>query len=276
MTVHPSSGPFPDPSPPDSRRDWLLLALAVIAIIGMTLLAPGGLLDKADKVGYAVCHRITVRSFLIGERQMPLCARCTGQYLGAVAGLLYLLIRGRARASELPATPVLGALLLFLGLWAFDGVNSYLTLFPGMPHLYEPHNILRVSTGLLQGFAVISLVWPVFNLTAWAQPDPQRSLDHVRELALLVGVGALLVLALQSDVEAILFPLALISALGTLLMLTLVLTVMVLLVLRRANRARAWRHLIMPLALGLAASLTLITLIDAGRAALTQALGLPF
>ena len=95
-------------------------------------------------------------------------------------------------------------------------------------------------------------------------------------MALLVGAGALLVLALQSGVEAILFPLALISALGTLLMLTLVLTVMVLLVLRRANRAWAWRHLILPLALGLASSLALIALIDTARAALTRALGLPF
>ena len=135
MTVTPTSWQPPDPSPPDTRRDWLLLALALIAIIGITLLAQGGLLDKADKVGYAVCHRITIRSFLIGERQMPLCARCTGQYLGAVAGLLYLLLRGRARASELPSPSVLTVLLLFLGIWAFDGVNSYLTLFPGMPHL---------------------------------------------------------------------------------------------------------------------------------------------
>ena len=158
MTVHPSSWQYPDPSPPDSRRDWLLLGLAVIAIIGITLLAPGGLLDKADKVGYAVCHRITVRSFLIGERQMPLCARCTGQYLGAVAGLLYLLIRGRVRASELPAAPVLGVLVLFLGLWAFDGVNSYLTLFPGMPHLYEPHNISVSYTHLRAHETVLDLV----------------------------------------------------------------------------------------------------------------------
>ena len=276
MTVTPTSWQPPDPSPPDTRRDWLLLALALIAIIGITLLAPGGLLDKADKVGYAVCHRITIRSFLIGERQMPLCARCTGQYLGAVAGLLYLLLRGRARASELPSPSVLTVLLLFLGIWAFDGVNSYLTLFPGMPHLYEPHNILRVSTGLLQGFAVVSLVWPVFNLTAWAQPDPQRSLDHVGELASLVGIGALLVLALQSEVEAILLPLAIVSSLGTVLMLTLVLTVMVLLVLRRANRATRWRHLLMPLAAGLATSLTLIALIDSARASRTRALGLPF
>lgn len=276
MTVPHPSWPPPDSSAPDSRRDWLLLSLALIVIIGITLLAPGGLLDKADKIGYAVCHRIVVRSFLIGERQMPLCARCTGQYLGAVAGLLYLLMRGRVRASELPPAPVLAVLALFLGIWAFDGVNSYLTLFPGMPHLYEPHNILRVSTGLLQGFAVISLVWPVFNLTAWAQPNAQRAIDHVRELAVLVGVGALLVLAVQSEVEAILFPLALISALGALLLLTLVLTVMALLILRRANRATHWRHLIMPLALGLASSLTLIALIDSARAALTRAWGLPF
>ena len=276
MTVPPSTWQPAEPAPPDTRRDWLLFALALVAIVAITVWAPGGLLDKADKVGYAVCHRITLRSFLIGERQMPLCARCTGQYLGAVVGLLYLLGRGRSRASEFPAPAVLTALVLFLGIWAFDGVNSYLTLFPGAPHLYEPHNILRVSTGLLQGFAVISLVWPVFNLTAWAQPEPQHSLHHVGELALLVGVGALLVLALQSEIEAILLPLALISSLGTLIMLTLVLTVMALLVLGRANRATRWRHLFMPLALGLVSSLVLIALIDSARASLTRALGLPF
>lgn len=276
MTDPPSTWQPAEPAPPDTRRDWLLLVAAVIAIVAVTLLAPGGLLDKADKVGYAVCHRITLRSFLIGERQMPLCARCTGQYLGAVVGLFYLLGRGRSRASEFPSPAVLTLLVLFLGIWGFDGVNSYLTLFPGAPHLYEPHNILRVSTGLLQGFAVINLVWPVFNLTAWAQPDPQHSLDHVGELAWLVGVGALLVLALQSEIEAILLPLALISSLGTLILLTLVLTVVALLVLRRANRATRWRHLLMPLALGLVSSLVLVTLIDSARASLTRAFGLPF
>lgn len=262
--------------PRRQRLDWLLLALALSAIVAVTLMAPGGLLDKADKIGYAVCHRITVRSFMLGERQMPLCARCTGQYLGAVTGLLYLLLRGRWRASEFPAPAVLTILTLFLGIWAFDGFNSYLTLFPGMPHLYEPRNILRVSTGLLQGFAVISLVWPVFHLSVWEEPDPQPVLRHAGELAILIGVGALLVVALQSDIEAILLPLALLSSLGTLILLTMVMTVIMLLLLRRNNRARRLRDLLLPATLGLAASLALIAAIDAARASFSTALGLPF
>lgn len=262
--------------PRRQRLDWLLLALALSAIVAVTLMAPGGLLDKADKIGYAVCHRITVRSFMLGERQMPLCARCTGQYLGAVTGLLYLLLRGRWRASEFPAPAVLTILTLFLGIWAFDGFNSYLTLFPGMPHLYEPRNILRVSTGLLQGFAVISLVWPVFHLSVWEEPDPQPVLRHAGELAILIGVGALLVVALQSDIEAILLPLALLSSLGTLILLTMVMTVIMLLLLRRNNRARRLRDLLLPATVGLAASLALIAAIDAARASFSTALGLPF
>lgn len=271
----PEMMPASDPAP-TRRSDWLLAGIALLVIVAVVLAAPGGLLDKADKVGYAVCHQIDVRSYFIGDRPMPLCARCTGQYLGAFFGLLVFLAVRRGRASLFPPTPILVVLVLFLLIWAFDGVNSYLTLFPGAPHLYEPRNILRVSTGVLQGIAVISLVLPMFNLTAWANPDPVPVLRNARELAALVVMGALLVLAVQSDWEALLLPLAVASALGTVVLLTLVMTVIALIVLGRPSTATHWRQLIVPLLWGLAGSLILIALIDAGRSALTNALGLPF
>src|ERR671910_1108647 len=51
--------------------------------------APPGLLGKADAVGYAICHRIDERSFQIGDRQLPLCARCTGEFYAAGISLLF-------------------------------------------------------------------------------------------------------------------------------------------------------------------------------------------
>ena len=264
-----------DPTPP-RRRDWLLAGIALLIVLVVVLAAPGGLLDKADKVGYAVCHQIDARSFFVGDRPMPLCARCTGQYLGAFFGLLVFMAMRRGRASLFPPTPILAILVIFFVLWAFDGVNSYLTLFPGAPHLYEPRNILRVSTGILQGIAVISLVLPMFNLTAWANPDPVPTVRNLRELAALVVMGAVLVLAVQSDWEALLLPLAVASALGTVVLLTLVMTVIVLLIMGRPSTATQGRQLVVPLLWGLVGSLLLIALIDAGRSALTTALGLPF
>jgi hypothetical protein len=55
-----------------------LLIIAFIAVLLAGLWAtPPGLLGKADAIGYAVCHRIDLRSFHLGDRQLPLCARCT-------------------------------------------------------------------------------------------------------------------------------------------------------------------------------------------------------
>lgn len=271
----PEMMPAADPAPP-RRRDWLLAGIALLIIVAVVLAAPGGLLDKADQVGYAVCHQIEVRSFFIGDRAMPLCARCTGQYLGAFFGLLVFLAVRRGRASLFPPTTILIILVLFFLTWAFDGVNSYLTLFPGAPHLYEPRNILRVSTGMLQGIAVIALVLPMFNLTAWANPEPVPTIRNLRELAALMVMGAVLVLAVQSDWEALLLPLAVASALGVVVLLTLVMTVIALIVMQRSATATHASQLVVPLLWGLAGSLILIALIDAGRAALTAALGLPF
>ncbi|HEC34484.1 MAG TPA: DUF2085 domain-containing protein, partial [Chloroflexi bacterium] len=59
--------------------------LIIGAYVGLT---PQELLTKVDLVGYAVCHRIPSHSFFVGGRQLPLCARCTGTFLGALTGLL--------------------------------------------------------------------------------------------------------------------------------------------------------------------------------------------
>ena len=141
---------------------WLLIG-GLIVVSALFFLTPGGLLDKADHIGYAVCHQIPIRSYFFGNHQLPLCARCSGQYLGALGGMLLLIAMGRGRSGRLPPTGIVVVLLGFLALWAFDGFNSYLTLIPGAPHLYEPQNILRVTTGAMQGVALIALVLPFFN-----------------------------------------------------------------------------------------------------------------
>src|SRR5690606_5178214 len=100
------------------------------------------LLD-ANVLAYSVCHRIPSHSFTIAGRQLPLCARCSGIFLSALATLV-LLARMRPRARSMPDTPVLGLFLLFIAIMGIDGVNSMATLFPIAPSLYEPRNWLRL------------------------------------------------------------------------------------------------------------------------------------
>lgn len=84
-----------------------LVPLAALAIIaGFLNIAPEGILGKADAIGYAVCHRLDPRSFHVDGRQLPLCARCSGMYLGAVLGFIFLNLRYHHSAG-IPPKPVL-------------------------------------------------------------------------------------------------------------------------------------------------------------------------
>lgn len=269
----------PDAFPPPRRTpwlDWLLLAGGLAVIAAIWFIAPGGLLDKADHVGYAVCHQIPIRTPFFGGRPLPLCARCSGQFLGALAGLMLLIALGRGKAAQLPPRPVIVVLLGFLAAWALDGFNSYLTFFPGVPHLYEPHNILRTTTGAMQGVALISLVLPFFNVTLWARPSPRPTINSLREMTLLLGLIALITAAVGSQWVPLLYPLALLSVAGTLLMLTMVMAMLLTLALRRDGRAQGWRDALPLLVAGLALALILVLGINLLRAWLTAQMGLPF
>ncbi|MCO5245959.1 MAG: DUF2085 domain-containing protein [Anaerolineae bacterium] len=266
-------------SPPVARRrtlDRVLLFGGLGFVLAVLVLSPGDLLGKADHIGYAVCHQISVRSYFFGDHQLPLCARCSGQYLGALFGLVLLLILGRSKAAALPPTPIVVLLLGFLAVWAFDGLNSYLTFFPGLPHLYEPKNILRVTTGAMQGVALIALVWPFYNAGMWAHPSPQRSIRNWREVGLLALIIVAIVALVTSDIQQLLYPLALLSVGGTVMMLTIVNTMLVTIALRRSGTVERWRDALPLLAGGLALATLEIIAINVVRAWLTSKLGLPF
>ena len=190
--------------------------------------------------------------------------------------MLLLIALGRGRSGRLPPTGIVVVLLGFLALWAFDGFNSYLTLIPGAPHLYEPQNILRVTTGAMQGVALIALVLPFFNSSFWARTTDRPTIERWRELALLLVLVAAIAAAVSSGINALLYPLALLSVGGTLMMLTIVNTMLVTLLLRREAQARSWRDALPLLTAGLALGMLEFLAINLFRTWLTAKLGLPF
>ena len=256
--------------------DVALLVGGIAVVLAALILTPGGVLDKANHVGYAVCHQISVRSFFFADQQLPLCARCSGQYLGAIAAVGLMFVLGRGKAGALPSPGIVLALLGFLALWAFDGLNSYLTFFPGLPHLYEPRNALRVTTGALQGVALVALVWPFFGSGLWREPAAKRSIRSWREVALLLLLVAIIVALTTSEFNALLYPLALLSVGGTLMMLTIVNTMLLTILLRRANKLNGWLDALPLLVGGLALAVVQVAIINIIRAWLTSTMGLPF
>jgi hypothetical protein len=167
-------------------------------------------------------------------------------------------------------------LVFFVGLWAFDGLNSYLTFFPGAPHLYEPQNWLRLTTGMLNGLALITFVVPIFNFTLWRKPAAERLFRHLGELLLLLPFVALLVVVVQAEIGFLLHPLALLSSLGVVIMLTLINSMIAIVVLGREGYAQTWMQALAPLTVGAALAILQMTAMVVLRAYLTVKLGLPF
>ncbi len=269
---HTEIEPIPTPRP---RLTAVAVALAVLIIIFFIQVPPSALLGKADVVGYAICHRIPERSFFLNGRQLPLCARCTGTFLGALLGLAAILLLRRHRASRFPPAQVLGLLILFIGLWGFDGLNSYMTFFPGAPSLYEPRNWLRLTTGMLNGLALITIVMPIYNFTLWRRTTRERVLKNVWELLAILPVAALLIWLVQAEIDVLLYPLAILSTLGVMVMLVLINSLIATVVLGREGYAQTWRQALIPWTVGVALAILQITAMVLLRAYLTTTFGLP-
>jgi len=232
-------------------------------------------LDILSLFGAGVCGQIPSHSFIIGGRQLPLCARCTGTYLGALLGFWGLAVLRRWRASGLPPNGVLASLASFTFLWVVDGLNSFLNLFPNAPHLYQPHNLLRLITGTLNGLALSIIVHPVFSFLLWKEADSKKVIRNWRELGYFLIPSALLIWIVQTQAGFLLYPVATLSILGVLAMLTIVNTMIVLIVARRESKAESWRDAFSPLLLGLLATLLELSVLGLLRFALTQRLALP-
>jgi uncharacterized membrane protein len=101
--------------------------------------------------GSLVCHQLPERSFHLSGIQFPVCARCTGLYLGAAVGMVALLAASstalsysRARVLLLAAAlpTVLTAATAWLGWW-------------------DPGNAIRAVLALPLGVAVGAIVTAV-------------------------------------------------------------------------------------------------------------------
>jgi len=249
------------------RLRWVFLAAAGLLLLAWLLETPPGLLGKADAIAYAVCHRIASHSFSIEDRQFPLCARCTGMYLGALLGLAYS-FRTKIRAG-FPPRRLLAVLVLFVLAFGIDGVNSYAGIIIQNPLLYTSTNTLRLLTGTFFGAVVGVYLAAAFNQAVWTEFDSRPALGSFRQLALLVGLGLGIDLGVLSGNPLLLIPLALLAAGGVLALLTLAYSMVWTLILKRENMGRSWRGMWLPLAAGFSTALVQIILVDGLRMALT-------
>jgi len=168
---------------------------------------------------------------------------------------------------------VLFVLILFFLAWAGDGVDSTLDTLRIIPPLYPPQNILRLATGALMGITLGSLIFILFNSLVWRDVRPDVILARPLELGILLGLQALLVLAVASGWGLLLIPLTLASLIAILVLNIGLMSAMAASLMRRL--ANNWRQAWPPLVAGGLIALFYLDGLAFGRVLLNQWLGLP-
>ncbi|NLD72737.1 MAG: DUF2085 domain-containing protein [Chloroflexi bacterium] len=191
-----------------------------------------------------VCHQIPERSLHFGGQPLPLCARCTGTFLGALTGLLVLWAIGHGRRSRLPGPWTFGLLGLLVGVWGLDGLNSFAQLALGRAPLYEPSNTLRLATGLGLGIALAGVLYPTYHYALWRERDERSALGGPWALPALYA-GALVMGGLLLAWSGAPYALWATLATGaTATVLALVNGAMLALLLHREGVARRWAEVL--------------------------------
>jgi len=100
-------------------------------------------------IGSVICHQLPERSFSLWSRQMPVCARCTGIYVGAAVTVLFSPVARRLQPSvrRSPKGVALLALLPAVATLVYEWTTGV-----------APSNWIRAASGLCLGAAIAALI----------------------------------------------------------------------------------------------------------------------
>ncbi len=165
--------------PPRRSSQWIVLLVGILAVgFAAFLLLPGSIASKTHFALHGICAQRPSHSLQIGGSTLPLDARMTGVYIGAVCTALWFLAAGRGRSAKLPPRSVLVVLSLFVILLAADGFNA-LAFDLGVSHPYPPSNFLRLATGILGGTTLGLSLLHLFATSLWIRANRVRPVVSV-------------------------------------------------------------------------------------------------
>ncbi len=147
---------------PIVRRAYLVAAPAWVALVALGPFAATRLHASTPThalalaiyfVGSIVCHQRPERSFHAWGAQLPVCARCTGIYIGAVLGVVSVALAfGPANAETAALT---GCATQRTRLWIFlSALPTAVTLVSEWTTGVMPSNAIRFVAGLPLGMVV--------------------------------------------------------------------------------------------------------------------------
>ena len=253
---------------PDLKHHrWLISTLVVLAAIAISLnwlhLHPGDAYIKIMAIGASVCHQLPSHSFQRDGLQFPICARCSGLYLGCFIGILYYTFQGRK--SGLPKRGYLIFFIILFIVWAGDGFNSFINDLLGRTVFYATTNTTRLVTGFGMGLVLSTALMTLFNLSVWKDPQRKPLLNNLWQVLAYMVSAALIGSLLAFSGSFIFQSLAYLVALTILLVISALYTIFWVIVSRKENTFESLPALAVYLAAGFATAMLQVTLLSALR-----------
>jgi uncharacterized membrane protein len=125
-----------------------LTALAWLALLIITPLAPSLLATLMYAIGAVICHQLPERSFHLAGFQLPVCARCLGIYAGAAAAASsYVLGAFTATSARWRALSPQTSRLVFV----ISALPTLVTVWLEWTGVWHGTNIVRAIAGVVVG-----------------------------------------------------------------------------------------------------------------------------
>lgn len=110
-------------------------------------------------IGAVICHQLPDRSFFWDGQQLPVCARCTGLYSSAAAGLLAWIAIKLARAwRPIAINPRTAVRVL-----AIAALPTAVSFAAGVSGLWDGSNVTRALLAIPLGASAGAIVAAVFT-----------------------------------------------------------------------------------------------------------------
>ena len=241
----------------------ILLTTAIFLTWSFLSHSPSGYYSKIFSIGSSVCHQIPSHSFNVGPVQFPVCARCTGLYMGSFIGIVYAFLSGKK--IGVPKTKFIVFLAFLFLLWAGDGLNSLISDFLNKPFLYQTSNLSRLVTGYGMGLVMSTTLVTLFNLTVWKTGINTPVLENVYQI---IGYGILCVMSSSLILISgpVVFQLtAFVTILTVLFIISLLYSIFWIIFLRKENQFTNWKGIAVYMIAGYSTAIGQILLMIALR-----------
>jgi len=170
--------------------------------------------------GGGLCHQRIERTFSIDAFNMPVCSRCTGIYSGIFLSLIVIVLLERKIKGELPSLKIV---LSAVGVFLLMGAEVVLSMLG----LIESGNIIRLVTGLLTGWFMALILFPIANNVMFGKFIKKNYLGSRKKFLIWGLSGIAVIIIFIFTYKYALFFWSFISILGLVIFAALILLILI-------------------------------------------------